>query len=96
MLTISVISSTSNLNFPMLVISDLTSLGSSVLGLSLQNATDSPGGDGGVLDIAEIIVQGERRAWLGYIWPCRAGCLEINKLSDHFSHNHFLVDDALV
>ena len=46
----------------MLVISDLTSLGSSVLGLSLQNATDSPGSDGGVLDIAEIIVQDELRA----------------------------------
>ena len=46
----------------MLVISDLTSLGSSVLGLSLQHATDSPGSDGGVLDIAEIIVQDELRA----------------------------------
>ena len=52
----------------MLVISDLTSLGSSVLGLSLQNATDSPGSDGGVLDIAEIRMQEKRKS----------------KLSDHF------------
>ena len=45
---------------------DFTSLSSSFLGLSLQNTANSSGSNGGVVDIAEIIVMDEQRAWPGF------------------------------
>ena len=50
----------------------LTSLSSSLLGISLQGLTDSPGSNGGVLDIAEV----ERNKLMGLVMLCSGDLLK--------------------
>ena len=49
-----VISENKSITLPSIKSVNVTSLGRSLLGISFQSLTDSPGSNGGVLDVAEI------------------------------------------